>query len=68
MEAQEIRDSESGVEDARADHIGLQLVPLEGQKGGFGPHRREPRMYSDEQGRTSECIPGLSKMNLGMHS
>ena len=37
-------------------------------KEGVGPHRREPRMCSDEQGRTSECIPGLSNMNLGMYS
>ena len=37
------------------------------QRGGLGPTEREPRMCPLEQGRTSECIPGLSK-NLGMYS
>ena len=36
-------------------------------KGGYGPHQLKPCMCSDEQGRTSECFPGVSNMNLGMY-
>ena len=35
--------------------------------GGWGRTERKPRMCPLEQGRTSECTPGLSK-NLGVYS
>ena len=45
----------------------LKIGKERGFPGEPGRIRREPHMCSDEQGRTSECIPRLSK-NLGMHS
>ena len=45
----------------------LKIGKERGFPGEPGRIRREPRMCSDEQGRTSECIHGSSK-NLGMYS